>query len=60
VTWHVFRHTHATLADQAGMSVAERQRVLGHSAESMTLHYTHADLEQVRGRMEQIGKGRPN
>ena len=58
VSWHVLRHTAATLADQVGLSVAERQRILGHAAADMTLHYTHAELERVRGQMERIG--RPN
>jgi integrase len=56
VSWHILRHTATTLADQVGLSVAERQRMLGHSAGSMTLHYTHADLDMVRERMEKIGK----
>lgn len=55
VSWHILRHTAATLADQVGLSVSERQRVLGHAAGSMTLHYTHAEIEQMRGRMEKIG-----
>jgi integrase len=58
VSWHVLRHTAATLADQVGLSVSERQRVLGHAAGAMTLHYTHAELDRVREGMEKIGKGR--
>ncbi len=58
VSWHVLRHTAATLADQVGLSVSERQRVLGHAAGSMTLHYTHAELDRVREGMEKIGKER--
>lgn len=56
VSWHTFRHTSATLADQAGMSVTERQRVLGHAASAITMHYTHVEIEQVRSKMEGIGK----
>jgi|SRR5579872_216915 len=55
VSWHVLRHTASTLADQAGLSVAELQRVLGHSTAEMTLHYTHAEIERVRERLEKIG-----
>lgn len=58
VSFHSFRHTSATLSDHAGLSVAERQRILGHASPGMTLEYTHADMELVRERMEQIGKGR--
>jgi integrase len=28
--WHVFRHTHATLADRVGMAPVDRQAQLGH------------------------------
>jgi len=56
VSWHCLRHSAATLADQAGLSVVERQRVLGHAAESMTLHYSHAEIDRVRAKMETIGK----
>lgn len=52
-SWHCLRHANATIADQAGFSVTERQRILGHSDASMTLHYSHADLEQMR---ERLGK----
>lgn len=52
VSWHVFRHSNATLAEQGGFSVTERQRILGHAAEAMTMHYTQADLERLRGRLE--------
>lgn len=52
VSWHVFRHTNATLGDLAGLSVTERQRILGHAAEAMTLHYTHSDLDRLRERLE--------
>lgn len=56
VSWHVLRHTASTLADQVGLSVSERQRMLGHASAEMTLHYTHADVDQLRERMEKIGK----
>jgi integrase len=56
VSWHCLRHTYASLADQVGMSIAERQRVMGHASAGMNLHYTHADLDLVRERMEKIGK----
>ncbi|HEY4365372.1 MAG TPA: site-specific integrase [Bryobacteraceae bacterium] len=54
VSWHVFRHTNATLADQAQFSVSERQRVLGHSSAETTLHYTHSDLSKLRDRLESM------
>ena len=53
-SWHSFRHTLASLADQAGMTLTERRRVLGHAGDRMTLHYSHADLERVREGLESI------
>lgn len=54
VTWHSFRHTNATMADQAGMTVAERRKSLGHGSDSMAMLYTHTDLERVRVGCEAI------
>ena len=58
VSWHAFRHTNATLASVGGLSVSEQQRILGHSSAAMTLHYTHAELEQLRERWEKLADGR--
>ncbi len=52
VSWHCLRHTNSTLADAAGLSLSERQRILGHATGEMSLHYTHAELEQIRERWE--------
>ncbi len=60
ISWHVLRYTSTTLADQAGLTIAERQRILGHATESMTLRYTRADMDLVRGKMEGIGKEKVN
>ena len=53
-SFHVLRHTQATLADQAGATVTQRQRILGHAATDMTLHYTHADLDAMRPILESM------
>ena len=39
VTMHSLRHTHATLLLQAGVDVKTVSERLGHSTESITLHY---------------------
>lgn len=54
VSWHSLRHTAATFADQAGLSVAERKRILGHGTDRMAMHYSHADLEKTRSKMDGI------
>lgn len=54
VSWHSFRHSNASFADQAGMTVAERRKALGHGSDSMALRYTHTDQEIMRPKVEQI------
>jgi integrase len=56
VTWHSLRHTAASLADQAGLTDTERQRVLGHASDRMTRLYSHADLERVRERLNEVAE----
>ena len=56
ISWHDLRHTASTFADQAGLSEAEKQRILGHS-EKMTRHYTKAHLPHTRAAMEGMAEG---
>ena len=56
VSWHWFRHTLSTLADQAGMTEGERQRILRHADVTMTRHYTHADLERLRAGLNAVAE----
>lgn len=58
VTWHVLRHTCATLSDQAGLTVAEKQKLLGHATAAMSTHYTHPDMERMRLAWETV-TGKP-
>lgn len=57
VDLHAMRHTQATLADQAGLTGAERQKILGHASPKMTQRYTHAELERVRPAIEGASEG---
>jgi integrase len=50
--WHCFRHTHATLGEQIGMALSDRQAQMGHGDVRMTLHYTHSDLDRRRAAVE--------
>lgn len=54
VTWHVLRHTHATLTKGVGMSDYDRQRLMGHASVDMTDRYTHVDQERVRAGVEKV------
>jgi integrase len=67
LSWHCFRHTHATLGEQIGMALSDRQAQMGHATGRMTMHYTHSDLDRRRAAIEDmtgrlIGEpiGRPN
>lgn len=51
---HAFRHTAASMMDQQGMSSAEKRAVLGHATAAMEQHYTHADGEAVRAKLERV------
>ena len=48
LSWHVFRHTHATFGEEIGMALSDRQAQMGHGDVRMTMHYTHSDLERRR------------
>lgn len=54
VTWHVLRHTHATLTKSAGMSDYDRQRLMGHASADMTDRYTHEDRERIRTGVQKV------
>ena len=52
LSWHVFRHTHATLGEQIGMALSDRQAQMGHGDVRMTMHYTHSDMNRRRQSIE--------
>jgi len=54
--FHCLRHTAATLADKAGLSLAEKQKILGHATAGMSMHYTHPEIERVRQAMERMSE----
>ncbi len=56
VTWHGFRHTHATLLSEVGVAPRVAQEILGHSDVGMTLNvYTHVLPEAQRDAVEKVG-----
>lgn len=61
ISWHCLRHSAATMADKAGLSVAEKMKILGHRTAEMSLHYTHPQMESVRQRLDETNTtGRVN
>jgi integrase len=55
VSWHSFRHTHATLLTEVGESIKTAQSLLGHSDLGTTLNtYAHAIPDSQRRAVEQV------
>ncbi len=55
VSWHSFRHTHATLLGDTGGSLKPAQALLGHSDLETTLNlYTHAIPDSQRTAVERV------
>jgi len=55
VSWHSFRHTHATLLGDRGGSLKTPQALLGHSDLETTLNtYTHAVPDSQRTAVERV------
>lgn len=54
LSWHVLRHTCATLTKTFGMIEPDRQVLMGHAPQTMTDRYTHEDWERMRASVEKI------
>lgn len=53
--WHDLRHTGATLAAQAGATLAELQHRLGHSTAAAAMIYQHHSTERDRELAQRLG-----
>jgi len=54
--WHDLRRTFATLADELGMTMGERQALMGHARAAQTMAYTHTSGDQARAALERMGE----
>jgi integrase len=55
VTWHLLRHSHATMLDGVGTPIGTMQSLLGHSAPEITREiYLHAIPEEQRRAVESV------
>jgi len=45
VTWHTLRHTFASRLVSRGVDIVTVQQLLGHSAVTLTVRYTHTNLD---------------
>jgi integrase len=55
VTWHLLRHSHATMLDSVGTPLGTMQSLLGHSSPEITREiYLHAIPEEQRRAVESV------
>lgn len=55
VTWHLLRHSHATMLDSVGTPIGTMQSLLGHSTPEITREiYLHAVPEEQRRAVESV------
>lgn len=54
VSWHTFRHTASTLADDVGLAEIDRMQILGQSSGEINRRYTHASFERLRAGLNRI------
>jgi integrase len=54
VTWHTLRHTFASRLVNRGVDIVTVQQLLGHSTVTVTMRYTHTNLDSKRAAVEKL------
>ena len=54
VTWHTLRHTFASRLVDRGADIVTVQQLLGHSTVTVTMRYTHTNLDSKRAAVEKL------
>lgn len=54
VTWHTLRHTFASRLVNRGVDIVTVKELLGHSSITVTMRYTHTNLESKRAAVEKL------
>jgi len=54
VTWHTLRHTFATRLVDRGVDIVTVQQLLGHSTITVTMRYTHTNLDSKRAAVAKL------
>ncbi len=54
VTWHTLRHTFASRLVNRGVDIVTVQELLGHSTVTVTMRYTHTNLDSKRAAVEKL------
>jgi integrase len=55
VTWHTLRHTFASRLVGRGVDIVTVQQLLGHSTITVTMRYTHTNLDSKREAVARLG-----
>ena len=56
VTWHTLRHTFASRLVNRGVDIVTVQQLLGHSTVTVTMRYTHTNLDSKRAAVAKLEK----
>jgi integrase len=54
VTWHTLRHTFASRLVSRGVDIVTVQQLLGHSTVTVTMRYTHTNLDSKRAAVARL------
>ncbi|HEV2289702.1 MAG TPA: tyrosine-type recombinase/integrase, partial [Candidatus Acidoferrales bacterium] len=54
VTWHTLRHTFASRLVDRGVDIVTVKELLGHSSLTVTMRYTHTNLDSKRAAVEKL------
>lgn len=60
VTWHTLRHTFASRLLDRGVEIVTVKELLGHSSVTVTMRYTHTNLDTKRAAVGKLGSVRDN
>ena len=62
--WHDLRRTFSTIGDEVGITLGERQTLMGHADPRMTMRYTRTPTPQAIAAVQKMAKlvtgGKPN
>ena len=54
MTWHTLRHTSASRLVDRGVDIVTVQQLLGHSTVTVTMRYTHTNLDSKRAAVAKL------
>ena len=54
MSWHTLRHTFASRLVERGVDIVTVQQLLGHSTVTVTMRYTHTNLDSKRSAVAKL------